>query len=125
MEVKLSHSLENMTSLFFVGLWVGGGNEEVVYVDDEPFFGDHVSEGVIHESLECSGGIAETEEHYCWFKEPFVGNESHLPLVTILDANVVVPPADIKLGEVVSIFQLIHKVGDEREEIGIAGGVFV
>ena len=45
--------LEDTTSLFGVDFGVGGGDEEVVYVDDEPSFGDHVSEGVIHGLLKC------------------------------------------------------------------------
>ena len=43
-EVKLGHSLEDMTGLFCVGLWVGGGDEEVIHVDDEPSLSDHVPE---------------------------------------------------------------------------------
>ena len=54
-----------------------------------------------------------------------MGDEGCLPLVTILDVDVVVPPMNIELGEVASVFQLVHKVGDERKEIGIAGSVFI
>ena len=63
MEVKLGHSLKDMASPFSVGLLVWRGNKKVIHVDDEPSFCDHVSEGVIHELLECGGGIAKTKEH--------------------------------------------------------------
>ena len=106
MEIKLGCSLENMTSLFSMGLWVRRGNEEVIHVDDKPSLSDHVSERVIHELLECSGGITETEEHNCQFKESFVCNEGGLPLVTVFDLNIVVPPTNIKLGEVRASFSL-------------------
>ena len=52
-------------------------------------------------------------------------DESRLPLVTIFDADVVVPPMNIELSEVASVFQLVHKVRNEREGVGIAGGMFI
>ena len=107
-EVKLGHSLEDVASSLGVGLRVRGGDKEVVHVYDEPSFSDHVSERVIHESLERSGGVTETEEHDGGFEESFVGDESRLPLVAILDAYIVVPPSDVEFGEVASVFQLVH-----------------
>ena len=78
---------------------IWGVNEEVIHVNDEPAFGDHVSERVIHEMLQGSRGIGESEKHDGGFKQSFMGDEGGLPLVTILDSYVVVPPADVKLGE--------------------------
>ena len=52
-------------------------------------------------------------------------DEGHFPLMAIFDADIVVSSANIKLGEVVSIFQLIHKVRDEWEGVCIMGGVFI
>ena len=46
-------------------------------------------------------------------------------MVAVFDADVVIPPANIELGEVASVFQLVHEVGDEGKGVGIAGGVFV
>ena len=57
-KVEFSHTLEDMAGSFSMGLGVRGCNEEVIHVDDEPSFSDHVPEGVIHESLECDGGVA-------------------------------------------------------------------
>ena len=54
-----------------------------------------------------------------------MGDEGSFPLVAILDVNVVVSPVNIELGEVVSVFQLVHKVRDEREGISVMGGMFV
>ena len=108
MEVNLCHPLEHMAGLFFVGFWVWRGDEKVIHVDDESSFSNHVLEGIIHEPLECVRGVAETKEHNCRFEESLVSDESHFPLVTILDTNVVIPPSNIKLGEVASIFQLVY-----------------
>ena len=63
MEIKLGHFLEDTAGSFGMGHRVGGGNEEVIHIDDKPSFGNHVSEGVVHESLKCSGRVVETEEH--------------------------------------------------------------
>ena len=52
-------------------------------------------------------------------------DKSCFPLVAIFDVDIVIPPANIKFGEVASIFQLVHKVRDERERVGISGGMFV
>ena len=54
-----------------------------------------------------------------------MGNEGCLPLVAVLDLHVVVSPANIKLGENFGISQLIHKVGDEGERVGVMNGVFI
>ena len=68
MEVEFSHSLEDAASSLSVGFRVRGGNEEVVHIDDEPSFSDHISERVVHESLEHGGGVTKAEEHDRWFK---------------------------------------------------------
>ena len=44
MEVELGHLLEDLVSSFFMGLRVRVGDEEIVYVDDEPSLSDHVIE---------------------------------------------------------------------------------
>ena len=78
---------------------VGGVDEEVIHIDNEPSFGNHVVEGVVHESLEGSGGVSEAEEHYGGFKESFVGDEGCFPLMTVFDSYIVVPPPDVELSE--------------------------
>ena len=54
-----------------------------------------------------------------------MSNESCLPLVAVLDVDVVVSPTNIEFGEVASIFQPIHEVRDEREGVSVMSGVFV
>ena len=125
MEVKLGHPLEDVAGSFGMGCGVRGGNEEVIHIDNQPSFSDHVSERVIHESLECGGGVAKTKEHNGQFKESFVGDKGCFPLVTIFDTDVVISLVNIEFGEVVSVFQLVHEVRDEREGVGVMGSVFV
>ena len=42
---------------------VAGVNQEVIHVDDEPSFSNHVVERVVHESLESGGGVGKSKEH--------------------------------------------------------------
>ena len=125
MEIQFRHVLEDTFGAFTMGLFIRGEDKEVVHIDDEPSFCDHVLEGVVHESLERCWGIGESEEHHSWFDEAFMCDEGGLPLVAVLDVKVVVPPVDIKLGEQFGIFELVNEVGDEWEWVGILGGMFV
>ena len=54
-----------------------------------------------------------------------MGNEGCLPLMPILDVDIVVSPSNIKLGEVFCILEFVNKIGDKRERIGISDGVLV
>ena len=125
MQVELSHALEDMFGAFLMSRGVGGEDEEVVHIDDEPFFRDHVTEGVVHEPLKGGRGVGEVKEHDGGFKEAFVGDKGSLPLVSVLDSNIVVSPSDIKFGEYFGIFELINEVRDQREGISISDSVFI
>ena len=65
---------------------------QVVHVDLEPSFCNHIGENMVHECLECGRGVAEPEEHYSGFKEAKRSDECCFPLVVLSDANVVVSP---------------------------------
>ena len=64
-------------------------------------------EWVVHELLESSWGITETKEHGSQFKESFMHDEGHFPLVTIFDTNIVIPLLNIELGKMMSVFEFI------------------
>jgi hypothetical protein len=100
-------------------------DEEVIHVDDKPSFSDHVSEGVIYESLEGHGGVGKSEEHYCGFKEALVGDEGGLPLVSVFDSDIVVPPSNVELSECLGIPEFVDEVGDEGKGVGVTDRVFV
>ena len=97
-QVKFGHTLKDTFDTFFMSSGIGREDKEVIHINDKPSFSDHVSEGVIHESLECGGGVGEAEEHNGRFKEALVGNKSGFPLMSILDADVVVAPSSDVLG---------------------------
>ena len=72
---------------------------QVVHIDLEPSFGDHISENVIHKRLKGRRGVAEPKEHHSGCKEAERSDERCFPLVFLPDANVVITPLNIKLGE--------------------------
>ena len=74
--------------------------------------------------MEHGWGIAKVKE-YDWFKKSLVSDEHGFPLVAVLDTNIVVSSTNIKLGEMMSIFQLVYKVRDEGKGVCITGSVFV
>ena len=108
-----------------MGFGVRGGDKKVIHIDNKPSFSHHIAEQVIHEVFECYRGIAKAKEHDSWFRESFVCDKGCLPLVTIFDTNIVVPPMNIKFCEVMGIFQLIDEIRDKREGVYIACGTFI
>ena len=88
-------------------------DEDVVHVDDKNVATDEVTEDVVHHVLECRRRVRETEEHDRGFEEAAIGNESRLPLVAFLDADVVEAPTHVHLGEDLGVFDLVNDVRDE------------
>ena len=87
-------------------------DEEVVHVNDEPSFCDHIPERIGHESLKSGGGVGHAKEHDSGFIESPVGNEGGLPLVAIFDPDIVISPPYVKLGEDLGIFEFVDEVRD-------------
>ena len=102
--------LKDSFSSFFMVFVIVGVDEEVIHVDDEPSFSNHIPERVGHESLESGGGVGHAEEHNCGFIESPVGNESSLPLVSVLDSDIVISPLHVKLGEDLGVFEFVHEI---------------
>ena len=102
--------MEDSLGAYSVFSVVARVDKEVIHVDDKPSFCNHIPEGVGHESLECGGGVCHAEEHDRGFVKASVGDESGLPLVAFLDADVAVSPSYIKLGEDLGIFEFVDEV---------------
>ena len=125
MKVKFSHSLQDVFGAFFMEGGVGGVDKEIIHIDDKPSFGNHVVEEVVHEALEGSGRVGESEEHHGGFEKSFMGDEGCFPLVTVLDSYIVLPPLNVEFGEDLGVSQLVYKIRDEREGVGVVNGVFI
>ena len=79
-------------------------DEEVVHVNDEPPFCNHIPEGIRHESLKSGGRIGHAKEHDSWFIESLVVDEGGFPLVAFLYSDIVISPLYVKLGEDLGVF---------------------
>ena len=117
--------LENSEGVELVDLRVIREDKEVIHVDNEPSFSNHVLERVVHKSLESSRGIAKSKEHDGWFKEPLVSDEGGLPLVSFFDLNIVIPRPNIHLGEDRCSLQLVNEVGDQGKGVCVFDSMFV
>ena len=100
-------------------------DEDVIQVDDDVPLVDEVPEDVIHHPLKGRWGVAESKEHDRGLVQTSIGPEGSLPLVAFLDANVVVPPSYVQLGEVLRIVQLVHQLLDEGQRVPVLDGVLI
>jgi len=80
------------------------------------------SEDVIHHSLESSGTISHSEEHYEQFEQAMVGAESRLLFISGLDAYIIKAPTDVEFCEVLGSAELRDEFGDERERVLVFDG---
>ena len=125
MKVKFLHAGEYLFGSFFVCLFIGGENEQVVHVYEKPSFGDHVSEGVVHEALKGCWGVHHSKEHYHGLEKPSVGGKGSFPLVSIFDAYIIISPSYIELGEEFCSLEFVEEVRYQQEGISIVDHVFV
>ena len=63
-------------------------------------------EDVIHHCLEGCWAVCKAKEHDLWLEEPLVGTECSLPLIALLDSDIVETPSDIQLGKVLRTSEL-------------------
>ncbi|KIJ59177.1 hypothetical protein HYDPIDRAFT_101119, partial [Hydnomerulius pinastri MD-312] len=69
---------------------------------------DVFPEDVVHHRLECRWGVGKTEEHDRRLKEPAVSPKGGLPFISFLDADVVISPAYVQLGENLRVLEFVH-----------------
>ena len=92
-------------------------HHEVIHIDNEPTFHEVISEDMVHEHLKGRRRVALAKEHN--FVKPIRSSESSLPLVSLLNPNIVIPLPDIKFGEVPRVFESVDKVRDTRKRVSI------
>ena len=88
-------------------------NGQVVHVNDKPSFSDVISKVKVHECLKRWWRATKSEKHHCWFKQSKGCDESSLPLITLLDLNVIIPPSYIKLGKERKLAKVVNEVGNK------------
>ena len=100
-------------------------NGKVVHVDDKPSIPDVVGEIEIHKCLECRRGTTESKKHYRWFEQPQRGNESGLPLIALLNSDVVISPSYVEFGKEGKLAKVVDEVGDKRQGVCVLDCMFV
>ena len=116
MLAKTFQNMPHYYSVFGEGIQV---DQDIVEVDTYQAFHDEVSENVIHHGLESGQAIGETKEHHQAFKQLLVSSEGGLPLITLLDSDIIVPPLNIQLGEVLHPSELVYELGNERNWVSV------
>ena len=97
----------------------GGVDKDVIHVAYDFTTVDELMKDVVHHSLECCGGVAQSEEHDSWFKQASVGSECGLPLIALLDLHVVEPPAEVEYGEELGAMEAGQDIRDKGEGVGV------
>ncbi|KAF8232114.1 hypothetical protein L208DRAFT_1273623, partial [Tricholoma matsutake] len=82
---------------FLVFILILGEYQDVIHVNHEPSFSDHVAEYLVHHCLEGRRWRTGQLTHpHCWLKQPPVHFEGCFPLISILDSDVVISPSDVQ-----------------------------
>ena len=79
----------------------------------EPLSSKDVCENVVHEHLEGGWSIATTKEHDGGFEESHWGDKGSFPLILFLEADVIVSPSYVKLGEYGGSFHVVNEFWDK------------
>ena len=69
--------------------------------------------------MEGCRGIGESEEHYQRFKEASIGHKRCLPFMTLFHPDVVIPPTNIALGEILGPLKSADDISYERKRVSV------
>ena len=83
MLLEVSENFLDMALVFFLRV---GVDEDVIEVHQYTNI-EQVTKDIIHEVLESSGCVGESERHYAPFEGALASPESHLPFVALLDLD--------------------------------------
>jgi len=105
-------------------------NRCVVHVDvngsaKEFMFVNEGTKDVNHHGLEGGGGIGESKEHYCWFKETIMCFKGSLVLIAFLYTHIIISPVNVQFGVYVCTTKVGKKVRDEGKRILVANGMTI
>src|SRR5467141_1522912 len=90
-----------------------GEDEDIVEVDHYEDV-SHVSENMIHESMERSGSIGESHGHNQEFERAISGAKCCLPLMASSYTNVVVASAQVEFSVDLGTAELVEEIGDKQ-----------
>src|SRR5258707_10689263 len=97
----------------------GGVDEDVIHVADGFIAIDKGAEDVIHHCLEGGRQVAQSKEHDEWLKESSVCGEGHLPLIPLLQSDIVEAPTEVQGGEPFCIMEPGEHIRAQQKWVGV------
>src|SRR3981189_3102573 len=97
-------------------------DKNVVEIDGDDTLGDKVFENLVHHRLEGRRAVGQSEVHHERFKQTTIRSKRRFPFIAFFYPHVVIPPADVELGEVLCAFESVDEVVNEGEGIAILSG---
>src|SRR3981189_2089252 len=97
-------------------------DEDVVEINGDDTLGDKVFENLIHHHLEGRRAVGQSEVHHERFKQTTISSKRRFPFIAFFYPHIVIPPADIELGEVLCAFESVDEVVNEGKGIAILSG---
>src|SRR3981189_2880864 len=97
-------------------------DEDVVEINGDDTLGDEVFKNLIHHRLESRRAVGQSEVHHEQFKQTAISSKRRFPFIAFFYPHIVIPPADVELGEVLCAFKPVDEVVNEGEGIAILLG---
>src|SRR3979490_1229430 len=97
-------------------------DEDVVEINGDNTLGDKVFENLIHHRLEGRRAVGQSKVHHERFKQTAIHSKRRFPFIAFFYPHIVIPPADVELGEVLHAFESVDEVINERKGIAILSG---
>jgi hypothetical protein len=85
-------------------------DKNVVKIDGDDTLGDKVFENLVHHCLEGRRAVGQSKVHHKQFKQTAICSKCHFPFIAFFYPHVVIPPADVELGEVLCVFESVNEV---------------
>jgi hypothetical protein len=74
---------------------------------------------MVHPHLECRRGVTESEEHDHRFEKSSFGDKGSFPLISSVNAKIIVSLMDIKFGKDTSIMKFVEQGRNQGKREGV------
>src|SRR3954453_18407205 len=99
-------------------------DQDIIDVDNHEFVKEG-SENLLDQGLECGGGVSEAKGHDLVLVMAISGTECSFLDIIFVDSNLMIPRAQVNLGEHLGMVKLVHEVLNERDGEPILDGDLV
>src|SRR3979490_2512720 len=97
-------------------------DKNVVKIDGDDTLGDKVLEDLVHHRLEGRRAVCQSKVHHKRFEQTAISSKRRFPFIAFFYPHIVIPPADVELGEVLRAFESVNEVVNEGKGIAILSG---